>query len=102
MAVLDDLLTLAQRAHSVRSDVGVEDVKALLVGCQAMQHTSAGPATARRTIAIVRDGLIWRPGLALSDTERHAESDSLAHPRPGAAGRHPKAGTDDADAGRHE
>ena len=51
MALLGDLLTRAQQAGAVRADLGAGDVKALLVGCQAMQRT------ARRTLAVVRDGL---------------------------------------------
>lgn len=62
MALLGDLLTRAQQAGAVRSDIGVKDVKALLVGCQVMQRSSDGPATARRTLAVVRDGLMPRPG----------------------------------------
>ena len=62
MALLEDLLTRAQRAGAVRSDIGVTDVKALLVGCQAMQRYSDEPGTARRTLAVVRDGLASRSG----------------------------------------
>jgi len=43
MAVLEDLLTRAQRAGAVRADIGVRDVKALMVGCQAMQRYSDDP-----------------------------------------------------------
>ena len=64
LALLADLLTRAQRAGAVRSDVGVADVKALLVGCQAMQRYSDGPA--RQALAVVRDGLIPRPDPARS------------------------------------
>jgi len=60
MALLDDLLTRAQQAGAVRSDIGVKDVKALLVGCQAMQRFSDDSGTAQRTLAIVRDGLTPR------------------------------------------
>jgi AcrR family transcriptional regulator len=61
MTLLEDLLTCAQRAGAVRSDIGVKDVKALLVGCQAMQRSSDDPAIAQRTLAVVRDGLALRP-----------------------------------------
>ena len=64
MALLEDLLTRAQRAGAVRSDIGVMDVKALLVGCQAMQRYSDEPGTARRALAVVRDGLTSRPSPA--------------------------------------
>jgi AcrR family transcriptional regulator len=60
MAVLEDLLTRAQRAGAVRADIGVRDVKALMVGCQAMQRYSDDPDTASRTLAVVRDGLTSR------------------------------------------
>ncbi|MUM17005.1 helix-turn-helix transcriptional regulator [Mycobacterium sp. CBMA271] len=36
-ALLGDLLRAAQKAGTARSDVGVHEVKTLLVGCQAMQ-----------------------------------------------------------------
>jgi AcrR family transcriptional regulator len=57
---LEDLLTRAQRAGAVRQDVGVRDVKALLIGCQAMQRYSDDSGTAKRTLAVVRDGLSAR------------------------------------------
>ncbi|MGH3780386.1 MAG: hypothetical protein ACRDRO_07095 [Pseudonocardiaceae bacterium] len=44
LAVLGGLLTRAQRAGAVRSDVDARDVKALLVGCQA----NATPQRQRR------------------------------------------------------
>ena len=55
---LEGLLTRAQRAGAVRPDVEVYDVKVLMMGCQAMQRYSADPATAQRTLAVVRDGLV--------------------------------------------
>ena len=64
MARRADLLTRAQRAGAVRSDIRPADVKALLVGCQAVQRSSHDPATARRALAVVRDGLAPRPGPA--------------------------------------
>jgi AcrR family transcriptional regulator len=60
IATLEDLLTRAQRAGAVRTDVGVKDVKALLIGCQAMQRYSDDPGTAARTLAVIRDGLSVR------------------------------------------
>jgi AcrR family transcriptional regulator len=57
---LEDLLTRAQRAGAVRPDIRVLDVKALMVGCQAMQRYSDDPGTAARTLAVVRDGLVNR------------------------------------------
>lgn len=62
MALLEDLLTRAQAAGTVRADIGVSDVKALLVGCQAMQRYDGEPGTALRTLRVVRDGLTPRPG----------------------------------------
>jgi AcrR family transcriptional regulator len=57
MAVLGDLLTRAQQAGAVRADVDVKDVKALLVGCQAMQRYSADTQAIKRIVAVIRDGL---------------------------------------------
>jgi AcrR family transcriptional regulator len=57
LATMEILLTRAQKAGAVRTDLGVRDVKALLVGCQAMQRYSDDPDTARRTLDVVRDGL---------------------------------------------
>ena len=37
LGVLGELLRAAQKAGTVRRDVDVADVKAILVGCQAMQ-----------------------------------------------------------------
>ena len=61
MGLLEDLLTRAQEAGAVRSDIGVEVVKALLVGCQATERVSNDPETARRALGIVYDGLSARP-----------------------------------------
>ncbi|OLO98635.1 TetR family transcriptional regulator [Mycolicibacterium porcinum] len=55
LAVLGELLTAAQRAGTVRSDVTVPEVKALLVGCQAMQ--SYNDDVAERVTSVVFDGL---------------------------------------------
>ncbi|MGC7258508.1 TetR/AcrR family transcriptional regulator [Mycobacteroides abscessus subsp. abscessus] len=58
-AVLGDLLRAAQQAGTVRSDVGVHEVKALLVGCQAMQ--SYNKDVSRQVTDVVFDGLRPRP-----------------------------------------
>lgn len=55
LSVLGDLLTAAQRAGTARGDVTVADVKALLVGCQAMQSYNAD--VAERVTSVVFDGL---------------------------------------------
>ena len=55
LSVLGDLLTAAQRAGTARGDVTVADVKALLVGCQAMQSYNAD--VAERVTSVVVDGL---------------------------------------------
>jgi AcrR family transcriptional regulator len=55
LAVLGDLLRAAQKAGTVRRDLGVPDVKALLVGCQAMQSYSGDAA--ERLTEVVLDGL---------------------------------------------
>ena len=55
LSVLGDLLTAAQRAGTARGDVTVADVKALLVGCQAMQTYNAD--VAERVTSVVFDGL---------------------------------------------
>lgn len=55
LRVLADLLRAAQDAGAVRRDVGVADVKALLVGLQAMQGYN--DAAAERLIEVVLDGL---------------------------------------------
>ncbi len=53
--LLGELLVAAQRAGTVRSDVGVPEVKALLVGCQAMHGYDK--ARAARVTGVVVDGL---------------------------------------------
>ncbi|MGV0811375.1 helix-turn-helix domain-containing protein [Mycolicibacterium boenickei] len=55
LAVLGDLLAAGQRSGTVRSDVTVADVKALLVGCQAMQ--AYNDDVAERVTSVVFDGL---------------------------------------------
>ena len=60
MTTLEELLVRAQRSGAVRPDIVVRDVKALMVGCQTMLRYSDDPGTARRTLAVVRDGLLVR------------------------------------------
>jgi AcrR family transcriptional regulator len=55
MGVLDELLRAAQKAGAVRPDVEVSDVKAILVGSQAMQ--TYNPDAAERLTDVVLDGL---------------------------------------------
>lgn len=55
LGVLGELVTAAQRAGTARADVGVAEVKALLVGCQAMQTYKA--ELAEQLTAVVMDGL---------------------------------------------
>lgn len=55
LSVLGDLLAAGQQAGTVRGDVTVADVKALLVGCQAMQ--AYNDDVAERVTAVVFDGL---------------------------------------------
>lgn len=54
-AVLGELLRAAQLAGTVRRDLGVREVKALLVGCQAMQAYDS--ESAGRVTDVVLDGL---------------------------------------------
>ena len=53
--MLDDLLRAGQKAGTVRSDLSVRDVKALLTGASAMQ--AAYPDTAERATEVFLDGL---------------------------------------------
>jgi AcrR family transcriptional regulator len=55
LGMLDDLLRAAQKAGTVRRDVDVPDVKAIVVGAQAMQ--AYRPDTAERLTEVVLDGL---------------------------------------------
>jgi hypothetical protein len=55
LAVLDDLLTAAQRAGSVRADVGAAEVKALLMVCKSTQEF--GDGVADRVAEVIVDGL---------------------------------------------
>ena len=55
LSLLADLLRAAQQAGTVRLDVGVSEVKTLLVGCQAMQSYNA--ELADRVTEVALDGL---------------------------------------------
>ena len=55
LGMLGDLLRAAQKAGTVRPDVDVPDVKAIMVGCQAMQAYTAGRG--RAAPEVVLDGL---------------------------------------------
>jgi len=55
LSLLGGLLSAAQDAGTVRRDVAVRDVKAIVVGCQAMQAYT--PETAGRLTEVVLDGL---------------------------------------------
>jgi AcrR family transcriptional regulator len=55
---LMNLLTQAQRAGAVRSDIGVTELKAVLVGAsRAVEQVGDDPATRAQIIAILLDGL---------------------------------------------
>ncbi|MHA7651453.1 TetR/AcrR family transcriptional regulator [Mycobacterium sp. ML4] len=55
LGILAELLRAAQQAGTVRRDVGVAEVKTLLVGCQAMQGYNA--SLAERVTDVALDGL---------------------------------------------
>jgi AcrR family transcriptional regulator len=55
LAMLDELLRAAQRAGTARTDIGVREVKAIMVGCQAMEAYNA--ELAERVTDVVVDGL---------------------------------------------
>jgi AcrR family transcriptional regulator len=55
LAVLGDLLRAAQEAGTARQDIGVREVKSILVGCQAMEAYNS--ALAERVTDVVIDGL---------------------------------------------
>jgi len=57
MDVLGELLARAQQAGTVRADIDVQDVKTLLVGCQAMQRYSGDRDQTRRMVQIMTNGL---------------------------------------------
>ncbi|MGB9224156.1 TetR/AcrR family transcriptional regulator [Mycobacterium sp.] len=60
LSLLGDLLRAAQQAGTARCDVGVPEVKALLVGCQAMQSYNA--ELAERVTDVALDGLRTKAG----------------------------------------
>lgn len=55
LTILSDLLYAAQYAGTARTDVGVREVKSILVGCQAMEACNS--ALAERVTDVVVDGL---------------------------------------------
>ncbi|MFZ3304595.1 MAG: helix-turn-helix domain-containing protein [Mycobacterium sp.] len=55
LAMLGALLSDAQEAGTARSDIGVREVKSILVGCQAMEAYNS--ALAERVTDVVVDGL---------------------------------------------
>jgi AcrR family transcriptional regulator len=57
MDALGELLARAQQAGTVRADIDVQDVKTLLVGCQAMQRYSGDRQQTRRMVQIMTNGL---------------------------------------------
>ena len=59
LAVLGELLLAAQGAGSARPDIGVREVKSILVGCQAME--AYNPELAGRVTEVVVDGLRAKP-----------------------------------------
>ncbi|KUI36360.1 TetR family transcriptional regulator [Mycobacterium sp. IS-1496] len=54
-ALLGELLAAAQRAGTVRDDIGVAELKAILVGCQAIGAYDSDVAA--RATTVVTDGL---------------------------------------------
>lgn len=55
LAVLDELLRAAQEAGTARRDLGVREVKTIMVGCQAMEAYNS--ELAERVTDVVVDGL---------------------------------------------
>ena len=55
IGMLDDLLRAGQAAGTVRSDIGVRDVKTMMVGATAVQ--AANPNAAARLTEVFLDGL---------------------------------------------
>ena len=55
LAILGELLRAAQEAGTVRTDITAVEVKALIIGCQAMQTYNSG--SAERLVDVVFDGL---------------------------------------------
>ncbi len=59
LAILGELLQRAQQAGTARTDVGAAEVKALVIGCQAMQTYNI--ELAERLVDVVFDGLRTSP-----------------------------------------
>jgi AcrR family transcriptional regulator len=57
MGALGGLLIRAQQAGSVRHDIDIADVKALITGCLARESDPHVPAERDRLISVVREGL---------------------------------------------
>jgi len=57
MAALGGLLTRAQRAGTIRDDIQIADVKALLEGCLVRERDAADPVARDRMIAVIGRGL---------------------------------------------
>lgn len=55
LAILGELLRAAQEAGTVRTDISAVEVKALIIGCQAMQTYNS--ESAERLLDVVLDGL---------------------------------------------
>jgi len=55
LSLLGELLRAAQEAGTARHDIGVREVKSILVGCQAME--AYNPELAERVTDVVVDGL---------------------------------------------
>lgn len=73
LAIVDELLEVAQNKGTVRTDVSAKDIKALIIGCQAMQtYNSRG---AERFLDIVIDGL-RRPSGKVGDRQGAARPKS--------------------------
>lgn len=65
LATIGELLTAAQRAGTVRADVGVAEIKALLLVCKSAQLY--GDDVPDRVVAVIQDGL--RPQFASRRSE---------------------------------
>ncbi|NUT92829.1 MAG: helix-turn-helix transcriptional regulator [Saccharothrix sp.] len=61
---LRDLLENAQRAGAVRTDIGVPELSALLVGAsRAAEHAAGDPQARERVLTVIRDGMRGRPSI---------------------------------------
>jgi AcrR family transcriptional regulator len=77
---LETLLGNAQQAGTVRDDIGVTELKALLVGAsRAVEHTNGDPAIQSRTLAVVLDGL-RPPRSARTQTTRKSDTPNGVEP----------------------